>query len=187
MSKLIHLQNLATYVTVALVGILYLFGWIPAAAAQNAPIVQRIDSVQYIYLIATVSENSEVFSAEFSERRLNNPDITEFRFWALEHGGNPELSDFLINRPLACILVYIENGIGTVDCLATPDRNPDELLTGFLKEWIPLFVWLPEFGLAKQRCSDTDILHRSFRSNKPLLSLLCQANYSPNRATYSLQ
>ncbi len=89
---------------------------------------------------------------EFSEKRPG-PKPESFRFWGVSITRAEELSLLLRDRALSCQLVYEIKGVGYVDCLASPSRGAEHLPSGTTRNWLDLFVWLPELALAEKHCN----------------------------------
>ncbi len=113
---------------------------------------QRVtfDKISFHGILKTLDDGLLTF--EFSEKRPG-PKTESFRFWGISITRAEELSLLLRDRVLSCQQIYEIDRVGYVDCLASPSRGAEHLLSGTTRNWLDLFVWLPELGLAEKHCN----------------------------------
>jgi len=136
---------------------------------------ERIDNAVEFFAIAKIGTSPE-FTVEYSKKR-GGPEGNTYRFWGLTITDYDATRVFLEGRVLKCMIVYSANNIGSVDCVAAPQKGEKQLLAGSAKGWLDLFTWLPELGLAKHECSESDLLKR-IHFKEPVRAYLCRKLFS---------
>jgi len=108
----------------------------------------------------------------YSDRRTN-PDYKSLRLWGLEIIDYPRWTTFAEGRVFYCEVINGDATSAVADCYAAPDRDSADLAAGSVSDWIPLVVWLPEFGIAKRSCVPSDEILVSSGPHFPEYSYAC--------------
>jgi hypothetical protein len=83
------------------------------------------------------------------------PESDRLRFWGLSTIDAARTNALLKDRPLRCRVV-VDGEIPSVDCVASPRAGRHLMKRGANRDWINIFEWLPEFGLASRACAAPD-------------------------------